>query len=124
MRKKSNARCWNELQLQQEDEYFNRVFVFQTAFKGSYISEFENGFSNQKFVGTQKEYDESIKFYDNHSNGKIIGTFKYTLEDWDKMHPPKIEVKETTKKFNRWGEDISEGALNRSNTNRRYWKYL
>lgn len=81
-------------ELQQQEEYETRVLVFRTAFKGSYVSDFENGFSNQKFIGTRKEYDEATAiYYKDESKGKIIGTYSYTLEEWEEMCKPKEEDK-------------------------------
>ena len=101
------------------------IKVWRTQFKNGFISKIENGFNANKFVGTRKEYDKALEEFGGcETKGKVIGTFSYTLEEWEALHPEPIEKEEKVKKLNRWGEDISEGALNRSNTNKRYWKYL
>lgn len=75
---------------EQQEEYETRIMIFATDFKNNfYVTDFEDGFCSAKFVGTQKEYDEATqKYYRNHDLGKIIGTFKYTPEEWNKKHPP------------------------------------
>ena len=80
--------------LEEQEEYETRVLVFQTQFKnGTYTSDFINGFSAYKFVGTRKGYDDATAiFYKTKKYGKIIGTMSYTFEEWNKIHKPK-EVK-------------------------------
>lgn len=100
-----------EMDHQQEYEYFNRKFSY-------YIKVKNNIGVPVKFAGTQNEFDLKFKeFFESDTYGKIIGVEKEDLIH--KEEPIKKDVKR-----NRWGEDISEGGLNRSNTNKRYWKYL
>lgn len=99
-----------EIELEQQ-EYETRELVFHLDVKN-------NCGVPTKFSGTQKEFDEKFKvFLESDTYGKIIGIDKQDLIH--KEEPTKKDVKR-----NRWGEDISEGGLNRSNTNKRYWKYL
>lgn len=77
----NEAHIENQIALEQE-EYETRVLYFKTDFKnGKYISSMENGFSATSFKGTQKEYDEATKMYQNHDNGKIIGTHSYATKE-------------------------------------------
>ena len=80
-----------EEKLQWEQYYKNEVLVFTTEFKNNhYVSNFVNGFSNQKFVGTHEQYDAATSvYYKNEGLGRIIGTNSYTLDEWDEMHKPK-----------------------------------
>lgn len=97
--------------LQQEDEYINRKFVYHLEVKNNICIP-------TKFYGTQSEFEIKYKDYFSYDTfGKIIGFHKNEY-----IHKEEVVKKEV--KRNRWGEDISEGGLNRSNTNKRYWKYL
>lgn len=93
----------------QQQEYETRVKVWTTDFKdNTYLAPFNTNFAAAKFVGTEKEYDEATKMYDNHDNGKIIGIQSYTLEEWDEMHPP-VEYKEKEyTKLDKYFDDILE----------------
>lgn len=97
--------------LEQEDEYFNRKYIFHVEVKN-------NIGIQTKFCGSQSDFDKNYnKHFEFDTYGKIIGVNKSEY----------IHIEESIKqdvKRNRWGEDISEGCLNRSNTNKRYWKYL
>ena len=94
---------------QQEDEYVNRKFIYHLDVKN-------NIGIPTKFSGTQNEFDIKYKEYLGlDTYGKIIGITK-------SEYISKPEVVEPTIKHNRWGEDVN--GLNRSNTNKRYWKYL
>lgn len=105
----------------EHEEYTTRVMVFQTDFKGSYISDFEKGFSNQKFVGTREQYDEAIKFYDNHDNGKIIGTHVFTLEEWEQKHkmPELVAIGKSYTELDKYFDDIFEEKRPQREKNRR-----
>jgi len=101
----------NEKQEEYQEEYETRKLVFHIEVKN-------NCGVPTKFSGTQKEFDEKFKvFLESDTYGKIIDIDK---EDLTLKPEPIIE----DVKRNRWGEDISEGGLNRSNTHKRYWKYL
>lgn len=112
-----------EEKLQYEEYASTVVLVWQTTFKDGFVTNFVNGFNHVNFVGTTKEYYEAIEQFLG-TTTKVIGENSYTLEEWEEKYPEPIEVIEKEKQLNRWGEDISKGALNRSNTKKRYWKYL
>jgi hypothetical protein len=78
----------DRLELEYEQEYTTRVFIWTTDFKNNfYISDMEKGFSNQKFVGTEQQYDEATAtYFKGHDRGKIIGINKYTLEEWEELN--------------------------------------
>ena len=120
---KYNYNMSEKEKLQYEEFASTVVLVWQTTFKDGFVTNFVNGFNHVNFVATTKEYYEAIEQFLG-TTTKVIGTNYFTLEEWEEKYPEPIEVIEKKKKLNRWGEDISEGALNRSNTNSRYWKYL
>jgi len=68
---------------QDQYEYEFRKFYFFTQFKDRYTP--INGFSAHGFYGTQKEYDEAVApYYKSHDNGKIIGEYKLTEDEYNK----------------------------------------
>jgi len=82
-----------EQELEYQEEYETRVLVFVTDFKnGKYIANMEGGFNPRKFIGTRKDYDKVIEFYNDHSNGKIIGTTTYTIEEYEEKYPTKKSI--------------------------------
>ena len=75
--------------LQDQQEYETRVLIFTTQFKNGFVSTFENGFNPYEFKGTRKEYDIALsEFIESDSKGKVIGTFSYTLEEWEALNKP------------------------------------
>jgi hypothetical protein len=99
------------LEIDHQQEYQTRILVFHIEVKN-------NCGVPTKFVGTQEEFDLKFKpFTDYDTYGKIID-----IEKEDLKHKEE-QIRKDVKR-NKWGEDISEGGLNRSNTNKRYWKYL
>lgn len=67
----------------QDEEYSTRVLYFHTQFRGNAVV--KNNFHPWLFIGTRKEYDEHLRFYENnHENGKIIGEHSYnTYDEWN-----------------------------------------
>ena len=102
----------DKLQLEYEQEYTTRIFIWTTDFKNNfYISDFVGGFSNQKFVGTEKQYDEATAtYFRGHDRGKIIGYNKYTPEEWDAKHkmPELEEIKKEYTELDKYFDDIFE----------------
>lgn len=95
--------------LEQQDEYENRVMVWTTNFKDNYyVNDFESNFCASKFVGTEKEYGEKTAIYfKNHTFGKIIGINRYTLDEWNMKHPPITYPNTTIKnKLDKYFDDI------------------
>lgn len=68
-----------------DEEYSTRILYFHTKFRGNAIA--KDGFHPWLFVGTRKDYDKHLRFYENnHENGKIIGEYCYdTYEEWYKV---------------------------------------
>lgn len=94
-----------EEQLQWEEYYKTQKLIFQTQFKGGrYVSDFVEGFSAHKFIGTWEEYEKATAIFNERpSLGKIIGTKSFTFEEWDKIHKkePYKMSEENKKEFDR-----------------------
>lgn len=79
-----------EEKLQWEEYHETVVLVWRTQFKNGFVSGMVNGFNAQNFVGTGKEYYKTLEeFNGSDDKGKVIGSFSYTIEEWDEMHKPK-----------------------------------
>ncbi len=81
--------------LNQQQEEEQRVLYWVTDFKyGKAVIPTNSGFHPSGFKGTRKEYNEKLteifgQFHEN-SNGKVIGSYSYTKEEWlDKTRSPK-----------------------------------
>ena len=88
-----------------------------------------NGLCKNDFYGTQKEYDEILKPYiDSDTYGKVNGTFKYNDAEWLTLHKMTKEqcksIDDNIKAMEDAGKNGVNQGLNRSNTNKRYWRYL
>ena len=72
------------------EEYHSTVtLVWTTSFKNGFVSNMENGFNAVNFIGTGKEYSKTLEEFNGcDSLGKVIGSHSYTIEEFDKLHPP------------------------------------
>ena len=112
-----------ENDLQQEDEYVNRKFIY-------YIEIKNNKGLPTRFKGSQSEFEK--RYLSSDTCGKVVDYIKTDIVNKvdeticnDKFSPYYgRSIKIANAKRNRWGDDVSEGGLNRSNTNKRYFKYL
>jgi hypothetical protein len=97
--------------LEQEDEYTNRVVFIQTQFAGKYIAPLEGGFQPTRFIGTRKEYDMLMEIhYPDHSCGKVLDVI---VEEYTEPEPEK-----------KWENIYNSTPLKIKNVNPRYYNYL